>query len=49
MQKNNKNVGNLKSVHLSYMERRKPLDNKKPPHIRYNPDELNKKEEEIEL
>ena len=44
-----KNDKNSKSVHLSYLQRRRPIDVKKPPHVRYNPDDINKKEEEIEL
>lgn len=42
----------ITSVAQSYMQRRRPLDKKIPPHVRYNPDTLNQKyikEEENEM
>lgn len=42
MKKETKKVASVKE---SYAERRRPLDKKIPPHVRYNPDTLNKKEE----
>lgn len=46
----NRNSQKITTVQQSYMQRRRPLDKKVRPHVRYNPDTLNQKEEiEVEL
>ena len=45
----NSNSKKTISVHESYAQRRRPIEKKVVPHLRYNPDTLNKKEVEIEL
>ena len=42
---------NVKTVAQSYQQRRRPVEKKIPPHVRYNPDTLNnsKGEKEVEM